>query len=176
MRGRIFINDKWYMPWNGHKNDNHCISDEEKNKVIEISRDNKECKELSTNKRAVAVEHNIISNESKADPGEAGKANRYRNSKSKRPLPPEPTRYWPGTIEKICIMQWRWSNGYQIHHPNDFGSERNSEEDETKQDEDSRPIIKLFPMKGKEKQQELKRLIPLDYEIAAGKANGTFDV
>lgn len=39
------------------------------------------------------------------------------------PLPPHPTRAGPGTEEKIRVMQWRYRNGYHIHHPQDVGYE-----------------------------------------------------
>lgn len=36
-----------------------------------------------------------------------------------RPLPPWPTHWGPGSRKRVSVMQWRWKNGYQIHHPND---------------------------------------------------------
>ena len=36
-----------------------------------------------------------------------------------RPLPPEPTRYAPGTPEKVAVMRSRYLAGYHIHHPQD---------------------------------------------------------
>lgn len=36
-----------------------------------------------------------------------------------RPLPPKPTRYMPGTVDKVEEMRWRLWNGYQLYHPSD---------------------------------------------------------
>jgi hypothetical protein len=42
-------------------------------------------------------------------------------SEMPRPAPPSPTEYLPGTEGKIRVMEWRYENGYHIHHPDDAG-------------------------------------------------------
>lgn len=39
---------------------------------------------------------------------------------SERPLPPTPTTALPGSLKKIEVMEWRWANGYGVHHPLDL--------------------------------------------------------
>lgn len=38
-----------------------------------------------------------------------------------RPLPKTPTRFLPGTWEKIEVMKERLAAGYHLHHPDDAG-------------------------------------------------------
>lgn len=35
------------------------------------------------------------------------------------PLPPWPTDALPGTVYKADVMEWRYANGFHIHHPLD---------------------------------------------------------
>jgi hypothetical protein len=34
-------------------------------------------------------------------------------------IPPEPTKFLPGTPEKIAVLTWRVENGYLLWHPDD---------------------------------------------------------
>lgn len=44
---------------------------------------------------------------------------RYLTPQDSRSIPPEPTKFMPGTNEKILVMRERYSNGYSIWHPKD---------------------------------------------------------
>jgi hypothetical protein len=60
-----------------------------------------------------------------------------------RPLPPKPTRFLPGSIQKINVMSRRWSSGYQIHHPDDakmFSEDDPRYASEVIRDEDNYPF------------------------------------
>lgn len=61
------------------------------------------------------------------------------------PLPPYPTFARPGSPEKMSVMEWRYVNGYAIHHPLDL---KDREEIDSKYQELADVVIKTRVSKG----------------------------